>query len=109
MTTQEQMIAAANAAEAAVVQLAAAYISYVDAYRDAAHAVSAPSGHQLLEQAIGAERVAQFLAMRLVALGAGRVLAQSAGGAIGSEWVPWITGQIQHHLEAAGASARRAG
>ena len=91
-------------------QLAEAFASNVDAYRNVAHAVAAPSGHEVLEHAIGAERVAQFLAMRLVALGATRVLAQSAGGAIGPEWVPWLTGQIQFHVpEAAGASARRAG
>ena len=113
MSAQSDMIAAVNAAETAAVALAAAYTDYLAAYRVAANHVYAAGtaeravqDMQDLEHAVGPERVAQFAAARLLALGAVRIIEQP--GTIvpaGPEWASWLIAQIEHAVPAAAAAA----
>ena len=112
MSAQDDMIAAVNAAEAAMQELAAAYSSYLAGYRAAAQAVSTGDSRMQavaeLDHHVGPERLAQLAHGRMVALGAERVVVAGGLTPAGPEWVAWFTSQIQAHVpEAAGALAAR--
>lgn len=89
--TQDTMIAAAEAMEKAVEQLAAAYGFYTSALVDARR--RADRGDDL-EATLGSDRILETIACRLRALGVD-VDRATTGGRVGPEWVSGRTRDIQ--------------